>query len=201
MATHPWPKTVMNPFEALPHEGVRDTDFYGPYNKLLYHLFPANTNFVVSPGAYPPHHDATCATAAVEFTLFYNHMPVLLLQIKAPDLLKWTSAREEADTESRRRLRDLAPLCPLSKLYAISAFGTKLRFYVASRNEGLVIDPPAPPVHPRTLVTESIPSSRWNSDILEEEGANLLKHAVAEIIARIYLADGADVLRWGCFFG
>ncbi|KAJ7776984.1 hypothetical protein DFH07DRAFT_1056609 [Mycena maculata] len=184
MAAYPWPQAIMYPFESLP-DGAQDTEFYGPYNKLLYHLFPADTNFVVSPGVYPPRN----TDPAVEFTVFYNHMPVLLLQIKPPDHLRWASAREQADTENRRRLRDLVPLCPLPKLYALSAFGTKLRFYAAA-NEG--IDPPASPLDARNFVADTIPASRWNSDILEEEGANLLKQTVAEIIARIYLADDYD---------
>ncbi|KAJ6540493.1 hypothetical protein B0H19DRAFT_880746, partial [Mycena capillaripes] len=129
-----WPKTIMHPFETVPLT-AHDTDFYGPYNKLLYHLFPADTNFLVRPGPYPclssPHH--SCSDSGfghgVEFTVFYNDLPVLLLQIKSPDTLRWPSAREQADAESRRRLRDLSPLCPLPKLYAVSAFGTKLRFY------------------------------------------------------------------------
>ncbi|KAJ7107819.1 hypothetical protein C8R44DRAFT_885217 [Mycena epipterygia] len=183
----PWPKTVMQPFEALPGNAPQ-SDFYGAYNKLLYHLFPADTNFLVSPGAYPPRHPSD-PNPAVEFTIFYNDMPVLLLQVKAPDDLRWPSAREQADSESRRRLRDLAPLCALPKLYAISAFGTALRFYAAFEHG--IIDPPASPTF-----TDKVPRNGWNSDILEEEGANLLKQTVAEIIARIYLNDGMHALRW-----
>jgi hypothetical protein len=174
----------MQPFETLPMMAL-DTDFYGAYNKLLYHLFPADTNFLVSPGAYPRRNPSD---SSVEFTIFYNEMPVLLLQVKSPESLQWPSARENADIENRRRLRDLRSLCPLPKLYAVSAFGTKLRFYAASENEG--INPPLSPSDPRSLA-DTIPLNRWNSDILEEEGANLLKQSVAEIIARIYLNDGA----------
>ncbi|KAJ6514311.1 hypothetical protein C8R47DRAFT_1001606, partial [Mycena vitilis] len=178
----PWPHTIMRPFETMPMMAT-DTDYYGPYNKLLYHLFPADTNFLVSPGAFPPRNSVD---SSVEFTVFYNDTPVLLLQIKSGESLKWRSAREEADVESRRRLRDLRPLCPLPKLYAISAFGTKLRFYAAAKNED--IDPPMSPSAMRTF-PDAIPLNRWNSDILEEEGANLLKQSVAEIIARIYLYE------------
>ncbi|KAF7365842.1 hypothetical protein MVEN_00458400 [Mycena venus] len=121
MTQDPWPKTVMHPFEIVPMR-AHDTDFYGAYNKLLYHLFPADTNFLVLPGAYPRRNPPD---SSVEFMVFYNDMPVLLLQVKSPDSLRWPSAREQADIENRRRLRDLRPLCPLPKLYAVSAFGTK----------------------------------------------------------------------------
>ncbi|KAJ7815191.1 hypothetical protein B0H14DRAFT_2375542 [Mycena olivaceomarginata] len=182
----PWPNTIIQPFDTVPITAL-DVDYYGPYNKLLYHLFPADTNFVVSPGTYPRH--SPCSSA-VEFTVFYNDMPVLLLQVNSPDTLRWPSAREQADAESRRRLRDLRPLCPLlPKLYAVSAFGTKLRFYAATKTEGVI--PPVSPCDPRTAFADTNPPNRWNSDVLEEEGANLLKQSVAEIIARIYLSDGA----------
>ncbi|KAJ7636206.1 hypothetical protein FB45DRAFT_788406 [Roridomyces roridus] len=233
-SSSPWPKTIIHPFRGIPAETGRDTDFYGPYNKLLYHLFPADTNFIVFPGSYPPRHSSIANTpAGVEFTVLYNNSPVLLLQLSAPDLLRWPSARADVDTAARRRLRDLAPLCPLPKLYAVTAFGTKLRFYAATTGEGDVVDidpplmdrpRPAPghgglpptPISPRSPTVPSvristvsndsnasnfsvrssdavtIPLGRWNSDVLEDEGANLLKQAVAEIIARIYLADDYD---------
>ncbi|KAJ6490493.1 hypothetical protein DFH09DRAFT_1454106 [Mycena vulgaris] len=180
----PWPKTVMQPFDVV-HDRAPAADFYGPYNKLLYHLFPADTNFLVAPGAYPPR---ATPDGAGEFTIFYNEHPVLLLQIHPPDALRWGSARDDADAASRRRLRDVVALCPLPKLYAVSAFGTKLRFYAAVAGEG--IDPPASPAHGGAFA-DSVPLNRWNSDVLEEEGANLLKQSVAEIIARIYLNDDA----------
>jgi hypothetical protein len=103
----------MHPFETVPMM-AHDTDCYGPYNKLLYHLFPTDTNFLVSPGTYPRRNPPDYS---VEFTVFYNDMPVQFFQVKSLDSLRWPSAREQQDIENRRRLRDLRPLCPLLKLY------------------------------------------------------------------------------------
>ena len=50
------------------------------------------------------------------------------------------SAREEADLQVRRRLRDLNAICSLSKVHAISAMGTKLCFYTGEA--GRAITPP-----------------------------------------------------------
>ncbi|KAJ7480833.1 hypothetical protein FB451DRAFT_1171421 [Mycena latifolia] len=75
----------------------------------------------------------------------------------------------------------------LPKISAVSAFGTKLRFYASS------IDPlPAASPSPTWAgwFADSVPQGRWNSDVLEAEGANLVTQAVAEIVARIYLNDG-----------
>jgi len=70
----------------------------------------------------------------------------------------------------------------------VGAFGTKLRFYAAAKNENRAIDLPASLSDPRGF-SDMILLNRWNSGVQEEEGANLLKQSVAEIIARIYLSD------------
>ncbi|KAJ7480825.1 hypothetical protein FB451DRAFT_1394886 [Mycena latifolia] len=75
-----------------------------------------------------------------------------------------------------------------------AAFGTKLRFY-ASGAAG--IDPlPAASPSPTYAgsVADSVPQGRWNGDVLDEEGANLLKQAVAKIIAQI-LMQATKILR------
>ncbi|CAK5271266.1 unnamed protein product [Mycena citricolor] len=215
----PWPLVVHEPFEALAADP--DLPLCAPYNKLLYHLFPADTNVLVAPGPYPPlpNTETDAISTPFVFTVFYKTHTVLLLHVHPAHGLRWASARMSADALCRRRLNDLAPDCRLPKLYALSTFGTKLRFYAATKVVTAVPTSPTgipsaaissrvartiscpavqidPPLPPPVAGSDVAPPSRWNCDVLEEAGANLLKQSVAEIIARIYLTDGEHQMRF-----
>jgi len=98
-----------------------------------------------------------------------------ILEIKTGPKLGLVSAREEADLQIRTRLRDLIDICPLSKLHAISAIGTKLCFYTAEA--GRAITPPRI-VADDQLAADTAPLGRWDCDVLEAEGAARLKAVV-----------------------
>jgi len=66
----------------------------------------------------------------VEYQVFWGDAPVFILEIKTGPKLGLLSAREEADLQNRV-LRDLAGICPLSKLHGNSAIGTESCFYIA----------------------------------------------------------------------
>ena len=75
-------------------------------------------------------------------------------------------------------MRDLISICPLSKIHAVSAMGTKLCFYTAEA--GRVISPLriVAGVH---FAIDTAPLERWDCDVLEVEGAARLKAIVNEI--------------------
>lgn len=47
----PWPEKVTKRFSTIP-PNARENDFYAPYNKLLYTLFPADSDYTVAPQSY-----------------------------------------------------------------------------------------------------------------------------------------------------
>lgn len=101
----PWPPKVQAGFTKLPTI-PSEADFHGPYNKLLYTLFPADSDFTVVPHYLPGSRES--ADFIVMFEVLLEDKPVLVLELKAPARLQYPSTREDADLQIRTRLRDLA---------------------------------------------------------------------------------------------
>ena len=172
-----WPQHVLNRFATVP-VNPRENDYYAPYNKLLNILFPADSPFTVGPQTHPISESGESIDFVVEYQVFWGDAPVFILEIKTGPKLRLVSAREEADHQIRRRLRDLIGICPLPALHAVSAIGTKLCFYTAQAEIG--ITPPKIAAE-RELITDTAPIERWDCDVLEAEGAARLKDVVYEI--------------------
>lgn len=69
--------------------------------------------------------------------------------------------------------------CPLDRLHAISALGTKLCFYTLDRTN-LTITPPRLAGDPNRVV-DVMPANLWEYDLLEEDGVRKLQEVVADI--------------------
>src|SRR5258707_6498970 len=106
----PWPSKITRAFATV--EGgadivVHENQYYGPYNKLLYTLFPADSDFIVSPNYIPGNND-NGADFIVSFEITLRQHPVLILGVKLPQHLSLNSTRDAADRQIRRRLVDLS---------------------------------------------------------------------------------------------
>jgi hypothetical protein len=123
--------------------------------------------------------------------VFWGDVPVFILEIKTGPKLDLLSAREEADLQTRRRLRDLVGICPLSKLHAVSAFGTKLCFYTTDSS---AITPPRI-VGDDQFTIDTAPRERWDCDVLEAEGAARPKAVVHEIQQACAQLDSGEHLN------
>ena len=120
----------LNRFATIPVNPKED-DYYAPYNKLLNFLFPPGGPFTVGPQFDIIAESRHSIDILVEFQVFWEDVPVFILDIKAEPKLSLMSAREEADIQIRYCLIDLIGICPLSKIHAVSAMGTELCFYTA----------------------------------------------------------------------
>ena len=109
-------------------------------------------------------------------------MPVFILEIETGPKLGLVSVREEADIRIRKRLRDLISFCPLSKLHAVSAMGTKLRFYTAEAGGAIT---PLRIVSDDQFSIDTAPLECCDCDVLEVEGGARLKTVVYEIHAQL----------------
>lgn len=174
----PWSSPIMQRFRSVP-PNPQESEFYAPYNKLLCTLFPVDTAFTVAPQSYLMSvASGGSVDFLVEYVVFYDENPVFLLQIRAPAKMQLISAREESDDHIRKRIRDLRVFCPLPTLHAVSAFGTRMCFYSAT--VGCPTAPGRLPSDPE-LLCDTAPRSRWDCDVLEDEGAILLKEVVNKI--------------------
>ncbi|KAI0830712.1 hypothetical protein BC628DRAFT_1355272 [Trametes gibbosa] len=174
-----WPENILRQFAAIPQNPTED-DFHGPYNKLLYTLFPADTDFVVvpQPGDY-----RTSSDFVVMFELHLVNNPVLIFQAKPQTHREYPSKRRAADMQIRERMNDLAALYPLSTLHAVSALGTGMCFYTLDTgDEEAEISPVAIPTHP-TKMNDTAPATRWGCDLLQPEGERRLREVADEIKA------------------
>ena len=121
----PWPPQILKRFSTIPIN-ARENDYYGPYNKLLNGLFPADSDYTVVPQSYSLLDSRDSVDFIIEFEILLEDKPVFFLEIKEPRKMILKSARTEADNHMRKRMGDLAPLCPLDTLHGVSAFGTCL---------------------------------------------------------------------------
>jgi hypothetical protein len=170
-----------------------EKDYYPPWNKLLNYLFPPNSNFTVCPQSWP-----TRETKAIDF--YVDFRPSFLLEIMVKRVvvmvvelkngaseLNSLSARREADTQIRTRLVDLAGMgnFPLQKLYGISAFGTHMRLYTATKAQGVINLSPPPNEPPEGTSVHAVwdvaPQEGWSDDIMTRAGADKLSLIVAEV--------------------
>ena len=103
----PWPAKVVRQFEKVPIN-PSGAEFHGPYNRLLYTLFPTDTDFTVIPQFMPTSREA--ADFLVTYEVYLEDKPVFILRIKPPKDLRYASTREKADLQIRSRVRDLARL-------------------------------------------------------------------------------------------
>ena len=173
----PWSAKITKRFSTVP-ANARENDFYGPYNKLLCTLFPADSDYTVAPQSYSIINSRDSVDFIIEFEVLLEDKPVLFLEIKEPAKITLKSAREEADNQMRKRMGDLAPICPLDTLNGVSAFGTQLSFYTYDKQTRIL--PARIPPHPE-LETDTAPLNRWDCSILEDEGAQRFQDLVAEI--------------------
>ncbi|KAH9173784.1 hypothetical protein EDB89DRAFT_1849780, partial [Lactarius sanguifluus] len=100
-------------FSTVP-ANARENDFYGPYNKLLYILFPPDSDYTVTPRSHPVLTSHDSVDIVIDFEVLLEDKLVFFLEIKEPRKLAFESACEGADNQMSKRMRDLAPACPLS---------------------------------------------------------------------------------------
>jgi hypothetical protein len=165
-----WSQKVIDRFRAVP-QNPRENDFYGPYNKLLYSIFPVDSDFTVAPQSYPIPQSRDSIDFIIEYVVLLNNMPVFILEIKEPSRIDLLSARQDADIQMRKRLRDLRFRCTLDRLYGVSAFGEQLCIYNIDTDNN--IEPHIIPQDVELLI-DTAPRGRWNYGILTPSGHDKL---------------------------
>ncbi|EJD05292.1 uncharacterized protein FOMMEDRAFT_80813 [Fomitiporia mediterranea MF3/22] len=176
-----WPEKVIRQFQTVP-QNPNESDFYGPYNKLLYYLFPA---LRLRLHCCPTIHQSSIRQApnwVVTFEVLFESRPVFIVELKKPADIQYISRRQTADEQIRERLGNLSAECPISTLHAVSAIGTQLCFYHVdtTNTEAPMIPPRITPRNPN-IVTDTAPVEWWDCDIMDAQGEARFCTVVDEI--------------------
>ncbi|KAI0256055.1 hypothetical protein BJV78DRAFT_1168886 [Lactifluus subvellereus] len=178
--TDPWPQWLVNSFLSAnqPQYVTDESVFYGPYTRLLSHLFGIEAPFEISYDIPQTTHESFNVIA---FLVTLDKCPVFFIEVKPPASLSLDAKRRQADDRMRDHFRDLhlrhSLLTP--RLPGISAFGTHMAFYeyVVAENR----------VTPRAITPDPhydvAPVERWNYNILDGEGINRMHQVVQDVKA------------------
>ena len=106
-------------FELATLEGGKDeSEWCGPYNSLLNHVFPVEEDYVVVPQYQRPEQ-----LKSVNFTTIFivrrERHPVLFLKVKAASHIRNISSREAADQQMRNRFKAMFDDVKIARLYGI----------------------------------------------------------------------------------
>lgn len=172
--TMPLPATVIRRFQAVP-PNPRETDFYGPYNKLPSYLFPPDSAFTV----VPP--QDLVDSSRLDFAVYHKTSLVFGLEVKTPTDLMYISSRKLADVHMRELLIDFGEECPIPTLHAVSAMGTRLCFYQLDTTDVAAEIVPHWIPQNSTRVIDTAPAERWDCDILDANGEQRLRTVADEI--------------------
>ena len=180
MAT-PWPQWLTTSFLAAnqPQLSNDESEFYGPYVRLLYYLFGLEGPYDIIPQFDFPEGFRGPIDVDAIVTVEYNKHLVLLVQVKAPASFKLDTKRKVAYEQMRDRLVDLIPNMITSRLLGISAFGTRLAFYKYDAADNSLTPPLIFP-HP-VYLNELAPAERWSYDVLEPEGIAQIRKVVEDV--------------------
>lgn len=184
----PWPTWILQGFEAIPggvDQAADESLLYGPYNNLLFHLFPPQEGYIIAPQYRQPP-EKWSIDFAIVFVVQRENRPIFFLEIKPGPYLRTDYSRANADRQMRECFLDLHGFVPaLRYFYGISALGTRLSLYiydVATRE----LIPHRIEAH-STRLNDLAPADRWNINLLSEEGVARVT-ALAEEIKQMVVA-------------
>ncbi|EAU89941.1 hypothetical protein CC1G_08423 [Coprinopsis cinerea okayama7 len=144
--------SIISQFTCLPPHAT-ETDYYGPFNKLLHSLFPPDSRYSVVPrlipsntfqtssGILPPSSFGAIGAGAscwspVQFMyeIMYEDKPILVVYIKGPNDILYPSMREAVDKVMRSRMRDIQELYSLPSIAGVIFMGRMYCCYVKHGN-------------------------------------------------------------------
>ena len=166
-------------FSLVDRFTTEESDWYGPFNTLLFELLPPSEHYQITP-------QYKRAEGSQEFTVHYiirkRRVPIFFVALKPYGSLKNLSARALADNQMRDRFRELSsgPL-PTPKLLGISSFGTQFCVYTFTTETRTL--------QPRfimadvDIINDIAPEDRWAFNLLNDEGEAKLREVVTAVKA------------------
>ncbi|KIJ24786.1 hypothetical protein M422DRAFT_39007 [Sphaerobolus stellatus SS14] len=175
----PWPEYIQEQFATVtPFGEVDETEYYGPYNGLLFELFPSPEHFMIVPQYKRPRYPQSADFSTI-FTVQHRKQPVFFIEIKPSGHIRKLSERVSADQQMRERFDALSDEVNIPTLYGVSVLGTKLCVYTYE-TETSKLTPGEIERDPK-YVTDRAPAGRWNLDIMESGGEQRMREIVAHV--------------------
>ena len=159
------------PLSAKQHQFATDESvYYGPYTRLLYHLFGLEGPFEISPQYHILQTPRDAIDVVALFIVELNKHPVFFIEVKAPAPFVFDSMRKRADDQMRDHFRDSRHSIVTPRLPGISAFGTRMAFYEYVAATNTLTTRPRPITPDPIFLNDVAPAERWNYDLLETNG-------------------------------
>ncbi|KXN92763.1 hypothetical protein AN958_03274 [Leucoagaricus sp. SymC.cos] len=153
--------------------------YYGPYTRLLYHLFGVDGPYEVIPRYHVPLIPRESLDVIALFTVEVDKRPVMFIELKPVASLTANSQRKYAEEQMRDHFLNIRNKAVIPHVPGISAFGTRIAFYDYNAATHAAT-PPAVPADPIRL-NDTAPIERWNHDLLEPEGAARFREIVDQV--------------------
>jgi hypothetical protein len=182
-----WSQAIKSHFATAvaPEHGLLDK-LNGFYDAVLHssHCFdPESTSFTIISEStiFAPESTVEFESRPLDnpiaFIVESNDRPVLFIEVD-PGNVKSRNARATVEGRVRRRFTELVDTMGVSKLYGIGALGSKLAYFTLEAETGRI----SPPFLPQKnwYLGES-PISRWDTDIMEEDGFEKFVAVVNEV--------------------
>jgi len=167
----PWSEAVTKQFSLVDRFTRQESDWYGPFNTLLFELFPPSEDYQVTP-QYKP------VEGSRDFTVHYvirkGRVPIFFVELSLYGSLKNFYARALADEQMRDHFREISSgSFPMPKLVGVSFFGTQFCVYTFT-TETRALQPKL--IMPDAdIVNDIAPEDRWAFDVLNDQGEAKLR--------------------------
>jgi hypothetical protein len=109
----------------------------------------------------------------MDFEVKHRHRPVFYVEGKAPIRLR-TKSRLEAETQMKKRMRELRSRWQLPILYGFSAFGSHFRVYHSYA-----------PFTAMQSTTQSLEMDQWEFDVQDKNDARRIRSVLEEVKALV----------------
>src|SRR5882724_9155469 len=157
-----WPQSIIDQFNAVDPNTTVESEWYGPYNTLLVHIFKYEDGFSVH-----LQYSLFESRESIDFTMIYiverKCHPVFILEIKPHPNIVDKSRHIGADRQIHEHFDKLADDLVIPQLHAVSLMGMTFATYILENATSLVMPQ-------KNIIRDLIPQSWWQYEILEATG-------------------------------
>ncbi|KAG0130110.1 hypothetical protein HOY82DRAFT_487257 [Tuber indicum] len=148
-----------------------ESQFYGPYNALLNHLFPSDEEYIIVP-QYKHSTQLKSVNFTTIFIVRYSQHPTFFIKVKFSGSLYHISSYKEADLQIWDQFKHLFEDIKVEVLYRASTMVLKICIYKLNR----VCHQLSPAIIPDylDLVTDMALIDRRNIDVMTPKGEEQL---------------------------